>query len=135
MNRFIRKGKRDFIYRTFLMAGFNIKMKTGLSFNDIYSFVFIYLRPLLQLKPLFSSGIVYQLPYFIDTAKEFSMAVSWFYRAVSDRTERSLQKRISAELFEIRSGKSPSIKLKLDYYKLIVSNRVLLYRFKRKIRY
>jgi ribosomal protein S7 len=135
MNRFIHQGKKDFIYKIFLNAAFIVKIKTGLSFDQIFSIVFVYLRPLLQLKPLFSSGIVYQLPYFIETDKEYSMAVSWFYRAVSSRVERSLQQRITAELFEIKLGNSPSIKLKLEYYKTIVANRVLLYRFRRKIRY
>jgi ribosomal protein S7 len=135
MNRFIRNGNKDFVYRCFLLATFAVKKKTGMSFNNIASLVFKYLRPLVKLKPHFSSGIIYQLPSSVDSRKELTMAVYWFYKAVQNRSERGLSNRIRAELLDLHKGQSPSIQLKIEYYKLIMANRVYLYRFKRKLRF
>lgn len=135
VNRFIRNGKKDLAYRCFLQATFSYKKLYNQTFITIYTQIVSVLRPLLHLKPLFSSGIVYHIPYVIDITKEYTLAISWFYRAVSARKERNLQLKIFSELIEIKSGKSPSIQLKLDYYKQIVTNRVFLFRFRHRFRF
>jgi len=134
INRFVRKGKKDFIFNLFISAFFLIKRLRKRSFRRIVDRFFFLLRPLLQLRPLFSSGIIYQLPATLDVPKEYTMAVFWFYKAILGRTEYMLSDRIFNELVELFMKKGNAIELKKDYYKLIVQNRILLYRFKNKHR-
>lgn len=135
MNRFIRNGNKDFVYTSFIRASLKLKKKIGKSFDDIFDKIFIYLRPVMQLKPLFSSGIIYQLPASVNELKEYTMAIQWFYKAILNRSEKNLSLRIEGELVDLHQGKSPSIELKIAYYKQIIENRVYLYRFKRKLRF
>lgn len=134
INRFVRNGKKDFILSLFFDSLVQLKKKIKVTFKFILERFFYRLRPLLQLKPLFSSGIVYQLPATLNTSKEYSMAVFWFYKGVKARPEKTLFERFSNEIMDLWFNKGFSLQLKRDYYKLIVQNRIFLYRFKKKFR-
>jgi small subunit ribosomal protein S7 len=134
VNRFVRNGNKDFVFRLFFNALIETKRKTRSSFRVILDRFFFRLRPLLQLKPLFSSGIIYQLPSTLNSSKEYSMAVFWFYKGVRERSERTLQERFSKELLDIWYKKGYALQFKKNYYNLIVQNRIFLYRFKKRFR-
>lgn len=132
INRFVRNGKKDFVLTLFFNALFKLKIEFKIPFRIILDRFFLRLRPLLQLKPLFSSGIIYQLPSTLNSSKEYNMAVYWFYQSIKQRTENSLEQRLFSELSDIWYNKGLALQLKKDYYSLIVQNRIFLYRFKRK---
>jgi ribosomal protein S7 len=134
INRFVRNGKKDFVLRFFFDSLILLKRRLKISFRSILDRFFYKLRPLLQLKPLFSSGIIYQLPSTLSVSKEYSLSVLWFYQAISNRTELNLKDRFYNELFEIYCNKGHSLTLKRDYYKQIVQNRIFLYRFRKRFR-
>jgi small subunit ribosomal protein S7 len=134
VNRFVRNGNKDFILKLFFNSLVELKLKIKVTFKFILERFFFRLRPLLQLKPLFSSGIVYQLPATLNTPKEYSMAVFWFYKGVKFRSERTLQERFTNEISDLWFNKGNSLQFKKDYYNLIVQNRIFLYRFKKKFK-
>jgi len=132
INRFIKRGHKDFVGREIYQALHDIKKNRKRSITKLVNDFYINLRPAVQLKPRFASGLVYMLPAPIPLKKEYTMALTWFYKGVGQRLDLGLGKRIFNEFNDVLGKRGRAIGLKLDYYKQIVSNRVLLYRFKKK---
>jgi len=135
INRFIRSGKKDIIYSHWIITLIYIKKLFKYSFNKILLIILNNIKPLVELKPKFSSGIIYFLPFPIKEYKSIVLGLTWLVRALDKRFELSLKQKLMIEFEEIMYNRGAVSRLKRDYYKIILENRVLLYRFKKKFKF
>jgi ribosomal protein S7 len=135
INRFIRSGKKDIIYSHWIITLIYIKKLFKYTFNKILLIILNNIKPLVELKPKFSSGIIYFLPYPIKEYKSIVLGLTWLVRAIDKRFELSLKDKLMIELEEIMYNRGAVSRLKRDYYKIILENRVQLYRFKKKFKF
>jgi len=61
--------------------------------------------PRVSLRSRRKAGITYRVPYVLGSTSHFSYALRWFRAAVRERTERLLDQRLGAELFELSQRK------------------------------
>lgn len=132
VNRFMREGKKDFMYKNFLLVLIYIKKRLKLTFDLILERVLDDVRPLVQLKPKFVSGIIYLLPSFVSEIKSKTLGLSWLVRAVRMRSEEDFKERLVSELYEILNQRGFALSYRREYYKLCLNNRALLFKFKNK---
>jgi ribosomal protein S7 len=135
INRFVRSGKKDIIYSHWIITLIYIKKLFKYTFNKILLIILNNIKPLVELKPKFSSGIIYFLPYPIKEYKSIVLGLTWLVRAIDKRFELSLKDKLMIELEEIMYNRGAVSRLKRDYYKIILENRVQLYRFKKKFKF
>lgn len=132
VNRFIRAGKKDFIYKNFILSLIRIKVKLNINFNVILNKLLNNIIPVINLKPKFASGVIYLIPTFIKFDKSVTIGLSWFVKAVKSRREYSFKHRLLFEIRDIFNQKGLTLSYKKDYYKLALLNRSLLFKFRNK---
>jgi ribosomal protein S7 len=130
VNKFIRNGVRDSIYKIFLIILIKLKKVLNKSFLSILNQILFSIKPLVRLKPFFASGIIYYLPYYASSDKSIVIALNWLVKSLKQRSLLSFKTRLMAELRDILLGKGVVLKKKVEYYKLILDNRMLMYRFR-----
>ena len=132
VNRFVKGGKKDFIYKNFILALVRIKIKLKLNFNLILNKLINIIVPVINLKPKFASGIIYLIPTFIKFDKSISLGLTWFVKAIKLRREYNFKYRILFEIRDIFNNKGLTLNYKKEYYKLALTNRSLLFKFRNK---
>lgn len=132
VNRFMRHGKKDFMYKNFLLVLIYIKKRLKMPFDRILERILDDVRPLVQLKPKFVSGIIYMLPSFISEVKSKTLGLAWLVRAVRSRLEDDFKERLVSEFYEILHHRGYALSYRREYYKLCLNNRALLFKFKNK---
>jgi len=132
INRFIKQGKKDFIYRSFVIILISLKKLFKKTFNQILFEILDFVTPLVELRPRFASGVIYYLPTPIKPYKSVVLGLAWLVKGVKMKNERSFVQKLLMECQDILQNCGNVSRLKNDYYKLILDNRVLLYRFKNK---
>jgi len=132
VNRFMREGKKDFMYKNFLLVLIYIKRILKISFNAILDRVLEAIRPLIQLKPKFVSGIIYLLPSYISDLKSRTLGLAWLVRAIKSRSEEEFKERLVCEIYDILHQRGLALSYRREYYKLCLNNRALLFKFRNK---
>jgi ribosomal protein S7 len=132
VNKFIKKGKKEFVYKIFCSILIKLKHFYQKSFDEILNIILETIKPLMGLKPKFASGIIYYLPTTIAEQKAINLGLLWLVKAIRQRRENFFRDRLLGEFKDILEGFGFTLKFKQDYYKMILDNRVLLYRFKKK---
>jgi ribosomal protein S7 len=132
VNRFMRAGKRDFLYKSFLLVLIRVKRFLKKPFSFILNQLLERIRPVVQLKPKFVSGIIYMLPAFINENKSKVLAFSWLVKAIKTRPEDDFRDRLLFEIYDIFENRGYTLRFRRDYYKLCLTNRALLFKFRNK---
>jgi small subunit ribosomal protein S7 len=132
VNRFMKHGKRDYMYNNFLLVLIRFKNRLRLTFNQILFKILNIISPVLQLKPKFVSGIIYLLPKFIKDYKSNALGLAWLVKAIKMRREYEFKYRVLFEFRDILNERGLTISYKRDYYKLSLVNRALLFKFRNK---
>lgn len=132
VNRFMRRGKKDFIYKNFLLVLIRFKRRLKIDFNRLLKRILNLISPVVQLKPKFVSGIIYLLPTFIKEYKAVSLGLTWFVKAIKLRREDTFRYRLLLEFRDILHLRGLTYKFKKEYYKLVLHNRALLFKFRNK---
>lgn len=131
IGKFIKKGNKSLAIKHFTKALIRLKLQENLSILFMLTNIYNDLRPTLDLKSKFSSGINYYLPSLIRDRKAQTLLLIWFCKAVSSYPDRKLHQRIYSEIKLIsEGGGGRSRGYRTEHYNLIRKNKILLYRFK-----
>lgn len=132
LGKFVKRGKKQKVFKAFLKALVMLKLEEHITINDILIISLNQLLPTLDLRSRFSSGINYLLPSIIKPHRSLSLGLIWFYKAVEDYPDSLLSSRIYTEFRLLLKGNgSRATDLKDSHYSLIRRNKILLHRFKR----
>lgn len=79
--------------------------------------------PSIEVRPRRVGGSVYQIPIEVPTNRARSLALRWIIDAASNRSDKTMGKRLAAELLEASEGRGNAIKKKLEVHKMAEANR------------
>lgn len=132
IGKFTKKGKKYLIIKHFLKALLRLKFEENWTITYMLTSIYKDLKPTLDLKSKFSSGINYYLPALISDRKAQTLLLIWFCKAVGTYPEKKLHKRLYYEIRLISEGVGGRARNYMeDHYSLIRKNKILLYRFKK----
>jgi ribosomal protein S7 len=134
IKRFVKQGKCDYIYLQVLLGFILAKTMLRISLKKMGDDLLELLRPAMGLRPLFASGIIYNIPAILNIRKEERLAIFWFYKGILNRTEREFSQRVFYEIIDIFHKKGESLNLRTVLYDQIILNRVLVERFRRRLK-
>jgi ribosomal protein S7 len=83
-------------------------------------------RPLLKLKALKLGASVYKVPQYLDEIKSLNNSIHMILASVENRTEFSINERLTNELQAIIDDKSLVFKARDDIHEVALLNRVFL---------
>ncbi|PKN03626.1 30S ribosomal protein S7 [Candidatus Dependentiae bacterium HGW-Dependentiae-1] len=79
--------------------------------------------PVIEVRPRRVGGSVYQVPMEVNPDRRRSLAMRWLVDAASDRSDKSMGRRLGYELIDAAEGKGAAAKKKADVHRMAEANR------------
>jgi len=79
--------------------------------------------PLLEVKPRRVGGATYQVPIEVQPDRGTSLAIRWLIKSARARADKSMAKKLAAELIDASKEQGATIKKREDTHKMAQANR------------
>jgi small subunit ribosomal protein S7 len=80
-------------------------------------------RPLLETKSRRVGGATYQVPVEVPTDRSFGVAVRWLLSYAKERSGKSMEEKLSAEILDAINNRGGAVKKREDTHKMAEANR------------
>ena len=126
VNILMERGKKN-IARAIVYEAFDILNKK-INGDDKKSFALFekalgQVKPHVEVKSRRVGGGVYQIPIEVRTNRALALAYRWIIEAAASRSDKTMGKRLAAELLDASQGHGNSIKKKNDVHRMAEANR------------
>ena len=80
-------------------------------------------RPMVETKSRRVGGATYQVPVEVPEDRSISVGMRWLIKYASERSGRSMEEKLSAEILDALANKGGAVKKREDTHKMAESNR------------
>jgi len=80
-------------------------------------------RPTVEVRSRRVGGATYQVPVEVRPQRRMSLSMRWLIQAARDRSEKSMEEKLAAELIDAANNRGTSIKKKEDTHRMAEANR------------
>lgn len=123
INCLMRKGKKSVAERIFYRALDLIKEKTHSDPLKTFYQAMENVKPLVEVRPRRVGGATYQVPVEVRPERKISLAIRWLISYAKQRSEKTMEEKLSAELIDAANNRGASIKKKEDTHKMAEANK------------
>jgi small subunit ribosomal protein S7 len=123
MNGIMRRGKKSLSERIFYRTLDIIKDKTHSDPAKIFSQAMDNVKPLLEVRPRRVGGATYQVPVEVRPERKVALAIRWVIGYAKQRSEKTMEEKLSAELMDAANNRGAAIKKKEDTHKMAEANK------------
>jgi small subunit ribosomal protein S7 len=123
INLFLRKGKKNTAERVVYGTMDIVKQKTKEDPLKILEKALENIRPLLETKSRRVGGANYQVPIEVPPNRSFSLGVRWLIHYAQERSGKSMEEKLSAEIIDAINNRGGAVKKREDTHKMAESNR------------
>ncbi len=123
VNLFLRKGKKTTAERVVYGSMDIVKQKTKEDPLKILEKAVDNVRPLLETKSRRVGGANYQVPIEVPANRSFSLGVRWLIKYATERSGKSMQEKLAAEIIDAVNNRGGAVKKREDTHKMAESNR------------
>jgi small subunit ribosomal protein S7 len=126
INILMERGKKN-VARAIIYEAFDIINKK-LNGDDKKGFALFekalgQVKPYVEVKSRRVGGGVYQIPIEVRSNRALALAYRWIIDAAASRSDKTMGKRLAAELMDAAQGHGNSIKKKNDVHRMAEANR------------
>jgi small subunit ribosomal protein S7 len=123
VNCMMRAGKKSLaegiLYRS--MGIIEARMKTDAL--AVFKQAVDNVKPVLQVKSRRVGGATYQVPVEVRSERRLSMAMRWLLIYARQRSEKTMEERLAAELIEAANNRGGAVKKKEDTHRMAEANK------------
>ncbi|MGB4704974.1 MAG: 30S ribosomal protein S7 [Candidatus Saccharicenans sp.] len=123
INLVLRKGKKTVAEKIVYGALEILKQKTKDDPLKVLEKAIENVRPLLETKSRRVGGATYQVPVEVPEQRSISLGMRWLVKFAKERSGKSMQEKLAAEILDALSGKGGAFKKKEDTHKMAEANR------------
>ncbi|MBM3304677.1 MAG: 30S ribosomal protein S7 [Candidatus Aminicenantes bacterium] len=123
VNLFLRKGKKTTAEKVVYGTMDILKQKTKEDPLKILEKALENVRPFLETKSRRVGGANYQVPIEVAPGRSFSLGVRWLIKYATERSGKSMQEKLSAEIIDAVNNRGGAVKKREDTHKMAESNR------------
>lgn len=123
VNTILKKGKKNTAQKIVYTAMERVKQKAKEDPLKMFEKAVENVRPVLETKSRRVGGATYQVPIEVSLTRSTSLAVRWLIRYARDRTGKSMEEKLSAEIIDAMNNRGGAVKKKEDIHKMAESNR------------
>jgi small subunit ribosomal protein S7 len=123
INGIMRRGKKSLSERVFYRALDIVKDKTHSDPVKIFSQAMDNVKPLIEVRPRRVGGATYQVPVEVRPQRKVALAIRWIIGYAQQRSEKTMEEKLSAELIDAANNRGASIKKKEDTHKMAEANK------------
>jgi len=123
INTVMKEGKRSLAEKIIYGAMEIVKQKAKEDPLKIFEKAVENVRPMLETKSRRVGGATYQVPIEVPLHRSTSLAVRWLIRFARDRSGKSMEEKLAAEILDAAHNRGGAIKKKEDTHKMAEANR------------
>jgi small subunit ribosomal protein S7 len=117
------KGKRSTAERIFYDCMRLIEDRTKTDPLKLFKQAVDNVKPVVEVKSRRVGGATYQVPVEVRPDRRTSLALRWAIGYARNRTEKTMQERLAAELIEAANNRGSSVKKREDTHKMADANK------------
>jgi small subunit ribosomal protein S7 len=80
-------------------------------------------RPTVEVRSRRVGGATYQVPVEVRPQRRLSLSMRWLIQSARDRSEKSMEEKLAAELIDAANNRGTAIKKKEDTHRMAEANR------------
>lgn len=126
INIIMERGKKN-ISRTIVYEAFDIlASKAGgddIKAYQMFEKAMAQLKPFVEVKARRVGGGVYQIPTEVRPSRATTLAFRWLIESASERSDKTMGKRLASEILEAVDGHGNAVKKKNDVHRMAEANR------------
>lgn len=123
INLFLREGKKTAAERVVYGTMDILKAKTKEDPLKVLEKALENIRPFLETKSRRVGGANYQVPIEVAPGRSFSLGFRWLIKYASERSGKSMQEKLSAEILDALNNRGGAVKKREDTHKMAEANR------------
>jgi small subunit ribosomal protein S7 len=123
INGIMRRGKKSTGEGIFYRALDIIQEKTHSEPLKVFTQAMNNVKPLIEVRPRRVGGATYQVPVEVRPERKVALAIRWIIGFAKQRSEKTMEEKLSAELMDAASNKGAAIKKKEDTHKMAEANK------------
>lgn len=123
VNTLMRKGKKSVAEAISYQAFDLIKEKTMNDPLKVFQSAMENVKPIVEVKSRRVGGASYQVPVEVRSQRRISLALRWLTQYAKQRTGRSMQEKLAAELIDAANNTGGAVKKKEDTHRMAEANK------------
>ena len=123
INGIMRRGKKSRAEGIFYHALDIIKDKTHSDPVKVFTQAMNNVKPLIEVRPRRVGGATYQVPVEVRPERKIALAIRWIIGFSKQRSEKTMEEKLSAELMDAANNRGAAIKKKEDTHKMAEANK------------
>jgi len=123
INGIMRRGKKSVAEGIFYGALDLIKEKTRSDPLKIFNQAMDNVKPLIEVRPRRVGGATYQVPVEVRSERKMALAIRWIISFAKQRSEKTMEEKLSAELIDAANSRGAAIKRREDTHKMAEANK------------
>ena len=123
INGVMRRGKKSTGEGIFYGALDIVKEKTHSDPLKVFSQAMNNVKPLIEVRPRRVGGATYQVPVEVRPERKVALAIRWIIGFSKQRSEKTMEEKLSAELIDAANNRGAAIKKKEDTHKMAEANK------------
>ncbi|MFN7967657.1 MAG: 30S ribosomal protein S7 [Acidobacteriota bacterium] len=123
VNAVMKGGKRSVAERIFYDAMKKVEEKTGDDPMKAFKKALDNVKPMMEVKSRRVGGSNYQVPVEVPAKRRMSLAYRWLINYASERPEKTMVDKLSAEVIDAANGRGGAVKKREDVHKMAEANK------------
>jgi small subunit ribosomal protein S7 len=123
MNGIMRRGKKSVAESIFYGALNTIQEKTQADPMKTFKQAMDNVKPVLEVRPRRVGGATYQVPVEVRPERKIALAIRWIIGYAKQRTEKTMEEKLSGELLDAANNRGAAIKKREDTHKMAEANK------------
>jgi small subunit ribosomal protein S7 len=123
INKIMQQGKKSVAERILYHALEIIQEKTKEDPLKVFEKSVSNVRPVIEVKSRRVGGATYQVPTEIRPERRTALAIRWLIAYAQERSEKSMEEKLAAELLDAANNRGGAIKKREDVHKMAEANK------------
>ena len=123
INKIMIDGKRSTAQTILYDAFADIEKQTGQNPMEVFEKALGNVMPMLELKVRRVGGANYQVPVEVSAERKLTLGLRWIVNYARLRHEKTMEKRLAAEIIDAANGVGASVQKREDTHKMAEANK------------
>jgi small subunit ribosomal protein S7 len=123
LNKLMVQGKKSTAQKIFYGSMGLIEKRSDKPPLDIFKQALENVKPVVETKSRRVGGSNYQVPIEVRPERRGSLAMNWLISFARDRSEKSMQEKLAAELIDAANNRGNAVKKKEDTHRMAAANK------------
>jgi small subunit ribosomal protein S7 len=123
MNCLMYEGKKSTAERIVYGAFDRISKRAGADAIKVFHDALTNVRPSVEVRSRRVGGATYQVPVEVRTDRGQALAIRWIIGSARDRSEHTMEERLSGELLDASNNRGNAVKKREDTHRMADANK------------